>query len=421
MKKTTRKIIMVVLLLVAGTTFAFAQQPSWLQFVGDLTGLVEKDRLMMDTITFNILPDYFSASVVIEGSGYTDQPHEVYVTISHTRQDSSVWLATGSYSLDLESNDVIVETITDGMFIALRNTVPYVTPTIPWLPENLSGIYNIVLRLESITWMLSSFIEASAGLGGSIDPSGTVMVLEGGNQDFNIMADDGYEVADVLVDGVSEGAISSYIFTNVKKDHTIHATFSLIPVYTISSSVVGTGGTITPLGDTLVLEGSSQAFTITPVAGYGIADVLVDGGSEGAVGFRVFNNVNSDHTIEASFIENMVYLGASEYIESGDTLNKIGYVSTRFNGFATNSCAPGEAIFNQWDLVMEGVGTVYSFWFRIEIERVGGGDQMIVVADKIYSAGWEIGAPILIGESFEVPLPGVWVTRLYIYDIDLTP
>ena len=68
-------------------------------------------------------------------------------------------------------------------------------------------------------------ITATAGIGGSILPSGAVGVGHGGSQAFTITANQGYKIADVRVDGQSVGAVGSYNFTNVTADHTIHATF----------------------------------------------------------------------------------------------------------------------------------------------------------------------------------------------------
>ena len=68
-------------------------------------------------------------------------------------------------------------------------------------------------------------IKATAGEGGSIAPNGYVAVSAGSDKSFAITAADGYEIKDVLVDGVSVGAVSSYVFKNVWKDHTIDAVF----------------------------------------------------------------------------------------------------------------------------------------------------------------------------------------------------
>ena len=68
-------------------------------------------------------------------------------------------------------------------------------------------------------------IKATAGANGSISPSGWTSVREGWDQTFTITSDKGYAVAKVLVDGKSVGAVTSYTFKNVTKDHTIEAVF----------------------------------------------------------------------------------------------------------------------------------------------------------------------------------------------------
>ena len=71
-------------------------------------------------------------------------------------------------------------------------------------------------------------ITASAEDGGSISPSGSVRVARGSDKTFTIRADSGYEIADVLVDGESVGAVRSYTFENVREKHTIQAQFRAV-------------------------------------------------------------------------------------------------------------------------------------------------------------------------------------------------
>ena len=142
-------------------------------------------------------------------------------------------------------------------------------------------------------------INASAGPNGSISPSGMVTVNYGGSQTFNMMPNTGYHIADVLVDGGSVGPVSSYTFSNVTANHTISASFA-INTYTINASA-GPNGSISPSGMVTVNYGGSQTFNMMPNSGYHIADVLVDGGSVGAVSSYTFSNVTANHTINATF------------------------------------------------------------------------------------------------------------------------
>lgn len=69
-------------------------------------------------------------------------------------------------------------------------------------------------------------IDATAGAGGSITPSGSASVREGLDKTYTIKANEGYAISNVLVDGVSVGKVESYTFKNVQKGHSIEAVFT---------------------------------------------------------------------------------------------------------------------------------------------------------------------------------------------------
>ena len=68
-------------------------------------------------------------------------------------------------------------------------------------------------------------IEATAGAGGSISPSGSISVREGRDQTFTITPDKGYAISHVKIDGKNIGAVKSYTFENVSRTHTIEVIF----------------------------------------------------------------------------------------------------------------------------------------------------------------------------------------------------
>jgi hypothetical protein len=145
-------------------------------------------------------------------------------------------------------------------------------------------------------------IAASVSVGnGSISPIGTTTLLGGQSQKYTIMPGSGYRIKTVTVDGVSKGTITSYTFTGVTSDHIITASFES-DEYTITSSVAGGSGTITPLGIVTVTGGGGDTFTITPAAGYKINYVAVNGASVGAVTKYTFSSVTQNYTIKADFI-----------------------------------------------------------------------------------------------------------------------
>ncbi len=58
-------------------------------------------------------------------------------------------------------------------------------------------------------------VESNAGANGQIIPSGSVFVDANETKEFVISPNPGYVIKDVLVDGVSFGAINSYIILNI--------------------------------------------------------------------------------------------------------------------------------------------------------------------------------------------------------------
>jgi hypothetical protein len=96
-------------------------------------------------------------------------------------------------------------------------------------------------------------ILATTTSGGTITPSGDVIVAYGGDTTFTITANPDGQLDSVLVDGVSVGAVTSYPFTDVTDDHTIHAMFTMTatPGWAQKESVV------TPHTDKTIKDGGA--------------------------------------------------------------------------------------------------------------------------------------------------------------------
>ena len=155
-------------------------------------------------------------------------------------------------------------------------------------------------KTVTATWQTQYVIAASAGQNGAISPSGLVVVNSGDNQLFTITPSTGYHVADVLVDGATVGAVTSYTFPTVNGPHTIVAVFAT-NTYTITASSAF-GGQISPVGTLTYRYGDSQTFDIFPNNGYQVTDVAVDGVSLGAIGRYEFTGIAASHTITTAFM-----------------------------------------------------------------------------------------------------------------------
>ena len=95
------------------------------------------------------------------------------------------------------------------------------------------SVYAISYKKESSpggssggsTGTVSYMITASAGPGGSISPNGDIRVVAYRSLTLTVTPEEGYRIADVLVDGKSVGPVSAYTFRNVLAAHRISAVF----------------------------------------------------------------------------------------------------------------------------------------------------------------------------------------------------
>lgn len=203
-------------------------------------------------------------------------------------------------------------------------------------------------------------IASTAGQNGSLVPAGVTIVSNGGSQTYTISPDPGYTVADVLVDGISVGAVTSYSFTNATANRTISATFALC-IFTITATA-GVNGSILPSRVSNVSIGGSQNYTITPDPGYRVADVLVDGTSAGAVTGYNFTNVTADHTISATFAPNVHTIAAS--VTGNGSIAPSGITTVNHNGNQNYIIMPDAGHYTV-DVLVDGtsVGPVTGYAF----------------------------------------------------------
>ena len=133
---------------------------------------------------------------------------------SYTGQQASNYIISGSAEVPVPA-----EYNVDGVQFAFRHPNEDTTGQL--------AIDNVkLMAVEDGPVAQKYTLTATAGEGGSITPSGEVSVKEGASQTFAIAAQEGYAIADVLVDGQSVGAVDSYTFENVTANHTIAALFT---------------------------------------------------------------------------------------------------------------------------------------------------------------------------------------------------
>ncbi len=204
-------------------------------------------------------------------------------------------------------------------------------------------------------------IIASAGSNGSITPAGTTGLCSGNNMIYTITPNDNYYISDVLIDGSSVGAVSSYTFSLVSADHTISATFA-IDTFTVSASS-DDNGNISPSGATTVSYGGSQTYIMTPNTGYHISDVQVNGSSVGAVSSYTFNSVSATDMINVTYAINTYSVTASS--DANGSISPSGATIISYGGSLTYTMTPNTG-YHISDVQVNGssVGAVSSYTFN---------------------------------------------------------
>jgi len=193
-------------------------------------------------------------------------------------------------------------------------------------------------------------ITASASAGGSISPSGSVVVNEGTDTTFTLTPNTGYHIDSVVVDGSNAGTSPTQSFTNVTGDHTIAAYFS-IDVFSITASA-SAGGSVSPSGTTNVNYGSDQSYTVTPNTGYHTDSVVVDGVNLGIVGGHDFTNVTANHTIAAYFSIDVFSITASA--SAGGSVSPSGTTNVNYGSDQSYTVTPNTG-YHTDSVVVDGV------------------------------------------------------------------
>lgn len=183
--------------------------------------------------------------------------------------------------------------------------------------ENVADNYVINVYFAINTYTMT----AEASQGGVITPNGTQVVNYGANVNYEIVADQGWYIAQTVIDGVTtnytqaDDVVTLTVpFTAINANHSVSVLFDQF-MYNITGTV-GANGTVN--GETTINAsmpyGSNYSLTITPADNYQVADVVVDGESVGAVNFYEFINITDNHTVDVTFEATMFTLTATSNV-----------------------------------------------------------------------------------------------------------
>jgi len=373
------------------------------------SGEVEATRGSNKTYTMSPNPGHHIVDILVDGVSvgvvgtYTFEnitnPHSIHAVFGiDTFSVTSSFEGTGSIS---PSGTVALTRGSDQTYIMTADAGHHIADVLvdgaagSYVLENITGPHTI-----HAVFAVNMFAVAAGSEGsGSISPSGSLQLEFGSTQTYTIAADTGHHIADVLVDGISVGAVGTYTFESIAVSHTIHAVFG-IDTFSVTSSAEA-GGTITPFGLQEVNYGSNQTYTITADAGHHIADVMVDGVSVGAVGSYTVRNITEPRTIHAMFAVDTFTVAASS--EGSGTITPPGTLEPEFGSNQTYTIT-ADTGHHVADVRVDGasVGAAGSYTF----ERISGSHTIhavFAVDTFTISAGSEGNGTISPSGFVEVP------------------
>jgi hypothetical protein len=165
-------------------------------------------------------------------------------------------------------------------------------------------------------------VTASAGTGGAISPSGAATANYGATKAFTVTPNAGYVIASV--GGTCGGTLSGSTYTTkaITANCTVAAAFTQ-GTYTVTPSVSGTGGTISPATAVLVKGTATTVFALKPNVGYVGS---VGGTCGGTLSGNTFTTkaITANCTVIASFTPTYTVTASAG---TGGTISPSGTVS----------------------------------------------------------------------------------------------
>ena len=226
-----------------------------------------------------------------------------------------------------------------------------------YLFTNVTVNHNISVSFEIDTYIIT----AIAGSHGAINPVGTVVVDWNSTQSFTVKPDNNYHIVDVVIDGVSFGAVTSYTFVGVAANHNITAAFATSNNYYFIN-VTSSHGSPTPSAQ--INAGDSFTASVTN-EGDGshrwiCTGISIDGNAPISGTSYTFTNVQANHTVAFS-LQEQYYLTviSPESVTTGTGwYNKGSTATVSVSSNTVNGDSSIRKIFAGWTGDAAGTGTM---------------------------------------------------------------
>ena len=347
-------------------------------------------------------------------------------TLTATVKPANATNPTVTWSSDNEA----VATVSGGVVTAVAEGTAMIT--VATVDGNHTASCIVTVTATPVQPTIHTIL-ASAGTGGRISPSGNVSVADGGSQTFTIAANSRYQIASVVVDGVSQGVISAYTFEKVLENHTITANFHYVgggssggssggggggsTTYTIVTPGNVTGGEVS-VSPSRAERGETVTITVTPDDGYELSGITVTDASGNQIDVErqsatryTFKMPSGRVTVKATFAEieeepvTLVFIDVptSAYYYDAVYWAVINGVT---NGTSTTTFSP--------DVTVTRAQMMTFLWRAHGSPTVSGGNPFVDVSSDSYyynAVLWAVENGITNGTSAATFSPDAPVTR----------
>lgn len=241
-------------------------------------------------ISATILSFTITASAGANGS---ITPSGSIIVMNHANQAFIIAPAAGYHTTDVSVDGTSIGVVTTYTFsnVTSNHTINVLfIMDLPSAPTNLQA-QMVASDQVNLNWADNSSNEAGFKIERKAG-AGSYQQIAAVGPNVNVYSDSGLtpNTYTYRVRAYNDGGNSAY-----SNEATV-----IVQTYTISASA-GANGSISPVGAVRVFSGAAQSFTVSPAAGYAVADVIVDGVSLGERPSYTFSNITTDHAISVSF------------------------------------------------------------------------------------------------------------------------
>ena len=303
--------------IIDGLTLGVMPDDGWV--VGQVT--VDGDRVDVTDNRVAVSPSPFDFSAIdvvvtfIPASGMSTLTvtSEGGGDVSPMGTTAQVHGSTVTVTASPDEGSVIDEVLVDGVSVGSTNSIDVLMDAdhsvhVVFREVTSSDIpitVTVDVDVDVVMTTLGSFYDW-----GDVEPHGTVYVEPGSSLTITVSLNPGFEVEDFTIDGVSDGSKLEHVLTDIHAPVEIGIfIFGYVNGYTVTASA-GSGGSITPSGESIVVEGDDIKFTLSPRSSYAVSHILLNGERVNVSGRTyTLTDVRDNHTVQAVF----KYVGGGGY------------------------------------------------------------------------------------------------------------